>query len=138
MKIAVRYHSRFGHSRLMAEQIKDLVGVEPASVETPLAEPVDLLILGAGVFLGKVDSKVEAFVKTLTPELVKEVVCFGSSAIIKSPVPQMRAMLERQGIKVSQSEFSCRGAMGPVHGGHPNDEDINNFRNFVKDYIKGK
>jgi rubredoxin len=42
---------------------------------------------------------------TLTPDMVKQVVCFGSSAIIKSPVPQMRELLQARGITVSEKEF---------------------------------
>ena len=67
----------------------------------------------------------------LTPDKVKNVVCFGSSAIIKSPVPQMREMLQARGIAVSEKEFSCKGSMGPIHMGHPNKKDLDDFRKFI-------
>ena len=56
----------------------------------------------------------------------------GSSAIIKSPVPQMREMLQARGITVSDKEFTCRGSMGPVHMGHPNMKDLEDFRQFIR------
>jgi hypothetical protein len=83
------------------------------------------------VFLGKVDNSIVEFINTLTPDMVKRVVCFGSSAIIKSPVPQMRKLLEARGITVSEKEFTCRGSMGPIHSGHPNKKDLDDFRHFV-------
>lgn len=135
MTTAIRYFSRFGHTKHMVEAVKEIVGVEPKTVSEPLAEPVDVLLLGAGVMLGKVDSSVVQFINTLTPDKVKSVVCFGSCAIIKSPVPQMRKTLEARGIMVSEKEFTCPGAMGPFKAGHPDAIDTENFKAFVKSVI---
>jgi len=35
MKAAIRYHSKFGHTRQMVEAVKDIVGCEPQTVDTP-------------------------------------------------------------------------------------------------------
>lgn len=131
MKTAIRYYSKFGHSKQMAEAIEDIVGAKAATVAEPLSESVDTLYLGAGVFLGMVNSAFMDFIATLTPDKVRRVVCFGSCAIINSPVPQMRKALESRGITVSPQEFTCRGSMGPVHGGHPDAQDIEAFRQFI-------
>ena len=135
MKTAIRYYSKFGHTRQMVEAVKDIVGCEPQTVGTPLEEPVDILLLGAGVFLGKVDSSVMRFIESLTPSQVKRAVCFGSCAIVKSPVPQMRKALEARGITVDEREFTCSGAMGPIKAGHPDKKDIENFTQFVKEIL---
>ena len=129
---AIRYYSKFGHSKLMAETIEEVVGSKAAEVSLPLDQPVDILFLGAGVFLGKVNSAVMDFINTLTPEKVKCAVLFGSSAIIDSPVPQMRKALEARGIKVCEKSFTCKGAMGPVFKGHPDAKDLADFRNFIQ------
>ena len=131
MKTAIRYYSKFGHSKQMAEAIEDIVGAKAVTVAEPLSESVDTLYLGAGVFLGMVNSAVMDFIATLTPDKVGRVVCFGSCAIINSPVPQVRKALESRGITVSPQEFTCRGSMGPVHGGHPDTQDIEAFRQFI-------
>ncbi|MBP5317555.1 MAG: hypothetical protein J6Y83_07630, partial [Bacteroidales bacterium] len=112
---AIRYYSKFGHSKLMAEAIEDIVGAKAAPVSDPLGESVDMLFLGAGVFLGKVNSAVFDFIGSLTPEKVKCVVLFGSSAIIDSPVPQMLKALKARGIQVCDKSFTCKGSMGPIH-----------------------
>ena len=132
MKLAIRYYSKFGHSKQMAEAIEPIVGAKAAEVSKPLNEPVDVLFLGAGVFLGKVNSAVTEFINTLTPDKVKCVVLFGSCAIIESPVPQMRKALEARGIQVSDKSFTCKGSMGPVNSGHPDAKDIDAFKTFVQ------
>lgn len=135
MKTVIRYYSKFGHSKQMAEAIEEIVGAKAATVAEPLSEPVETLVLGAGVFLGKVNGAVIDFINTLTPEQVKCVVLFGSCAIIESPVPQMRKALESRGIKVCDKSFTCKGSMGPVHSGHPDAQDIEAFRQFVQSTI---
>ena len=131
MKTAIRYYSKFGHTEKMANIVGELTNTRPQLATVRLEVPVDTLYLGSGVFLGKVDSSIVEFINTLTPDMVKRVVCFGSSAIIKSPVPQMRELLQARGITVSEKEFSCRGSMGPVHMGHPNKKGLDEFRQFI-------
>lgn len=128
---SIRYYSKFGHSKRMAQAIEEIVGAKAATVAEPLTGTVDTLYLGAGVFLGKVNSAVIDFISTLKPEDVKEVVLFGSCAIIDSPVPQMRKALEAKGIKVSNKSFTCKGSMGPIHMGHPNKADLDDFCKFI-------
>lgn len=132
---SIRYYSKFGHSKQMAQAIEEIVGAKAATVAEPLTEPIDTLYLGAGVFLGKVNSDVIDFINTLTPKMVKDVVLFGSCAIINSPVPQMRKALEAKGIKVSDKSFTCKGSMGPIHMGHPNKTDLDDFCKFIQSTI---
>lgn len=135
MSTAIRYFSKFGHSAKMAEVVSQVTGVKAETVEVPVTEPVDTLYLGSGVMLGKISCDMIAFIKSLTPDKVKRVVCFGSCAIIKSPVPQMRSLLEAQGVKVDEKSFTCRGSMGPLHAGHPNQKDLDNLKKFVETTI---
>lgn len=47
----------------------------------------------------------------------------------------MRALLEALGIRVDERSFTCKGSMGPLHVGHPNKDDLENLRNFVKQMV---
>lgn len=132
MTIAIRYFTKFGHSAKMADVVSQVTGVKAETVATPISEPVDVLYLGSGVMLGKISSDMVRFIRTLTPDKVRRVICFGSCAIIKSPVPQMRSLLEAQGITVDERSFTCKGSMGPLHGGHPNAQDLEALRKFVE------
>ncbi|MBR6065067.1 MAG: hypothetical protein IKP57_01420 [Paludibacteraceae bacterium] len=113
MKYAIRYYSKFGHSEQMAQAVSDVLGVKAESVETPLTEEVDLLFIGAGLFLAKVNGRVKEFARTLDPKKVKKIVCFGSCALSDSPVPQLRKIFEELGFTVATESFTCRGSMGP-------------------------
>lgn len=135
MTIAIRYFSKFGHSAKMSEVVSQVTGAKSETVAVPIIEPVDVLYLGSGVMLGKISSDMAAFIRTLTPDMVKRVVCFGSCAIIKSPVPQMRKLLEERGITVDERSFTCNGSMGPIHSGHPNKQDLENLRKFIQSTI---
>lgn len=135
MKVAIRYYSRFGHSATMAGVVSEVTGTRAESLDVGLEEPVDTLYLGSGVFLGKISSEMVRFIMSLSPEKVKRVVCFASCAIIKSPVPQMRELLEQKGITVDGRSFVCRGSMGLLHRGHPDGQDLENLRLFVQSTI---
>jgi flavorubredoxin len=132
MKVAVRYFSKFGHSAQMATVVGEVLGVKPESTEVLISEPVDTLYVGSGVLMGKISNNMAEFLRSLTPEMVDRVVCFGSSAIISSPVPQMRKLLEDKGITVDERSFTCRGSMGPIHAGHPNQKDIADLKEFIE------
>lgn len=136
MKVAIRYYSKFGHSAQMAQVVGEVAGVKPESVATPLNEEVDILFIGAGVFLGKVNSSIKEFARSLDPKKVKKIVLFGSSAIIDSPIPQMRKTFEELGFNVAVESFTCRGAMGPVHSDHPDAKDLQSLHEFAKTILQ--
>lgn len=131
MTTAIRYFSKFGHSEMLAQAIGEVVNATPASVATPLTGNVDTLYLVAGIFLGKVSKDMIQFIKSLKPEQVGTVVLVGSSALIPDPVKEMREALTAGGIAVHERAFVCKGAMGPLYGGHPNQEDLDALRQFV-------
>ena len=135
MTIAIRYYSKFGHSAQMADMVSQVTGAKAETTAVPIDEPVDVLFLGSGVFLGKIGSDMVRFIRTLTPDKVGRVICFGSCALIKSPVTQMSELLEAQGITTDVRSFSCRGSMGPIHKGHPDKQDLEDLRQFIESTI---
>ena len=138
MKIAIRYFSKFGHSKQMAQIVGEVTGSKPESVETPLTEEVDILFIGAGLFLAKVNGRVKEFARMTDPKKVKKVVCFGSCALSDSPVPQLRQIFAESGFNVAEESFTCRGSMGPWHGGHPDAKDLSELKAFTKKVINEK
>ncbi|MBQ6069568.1 MAG: hypothetical protein IJK84_08705 [Bacteroidales bacterium] len=135
MNTAIRYFSKFGHSAKMAEVVSQVTGAKAETVAVPISQPVDTLYLGSGLFLGKISAEMVSFIKTLTPDKVRHVVCFGSCAILESPVPQMRQLLEAQGMNVDERSFTCRGSMGPLHARRPNQQDLDSLRQFIQSVI---
>ena len=132
MSIAIRYFSRTGHMKQMAEAAASVLGLEAQTIEQPLDAPVDVLLFGTAVYAAGVDGKVKDFIAQLDPAKVGKVICFSSSAILESSYAQVKKLLEERGIAVDSREFHCRGQLTLLHRGHPDSADIENLKTFVK------
>ena len=132
MTKAIRYYSKFGHTRKMAAIVSEKVGVPAETIEQPITEPVDVLYFGSAVYATVVDWRVKKFIKTLSPDKVGRVICFSSAAIIESNYPKVKALFEKQGIMVDERQFTCRGSMGPIQAGHPNKADHEALASFIE------
>lgn len=55
MTIAVRYQSRGGNTKVVAEAIAKAAGVIAESIDTPVSEPIDLLIVGGTAFVDEMN-----------------------------------------------------------------------------------
>lgn len=134
MKIAVRYFSKTGHMEKMASVVSDVTGVKAQTMGIPVTEETDILFLGSAVYMTGIDDKVKEFISTLDSK-VKKVICFSSAAILPSSYAQVKALLEKQHIAVDEKEFHCRGQFTLLHRGRPNQSDLENLREFIKDVI---
>ena len=135
MNIAIRYYSKFGHTRKMASIVSEVTGAEALTIEHSIDTPVDVLYFGSAVYATVVDWRVKKYIKTLTPDKAKRVICFSSAAIIESNYPKVKALFEAQGITVDERQFTCRGSMGPIQAGHPNQQDLDSLRTFVQETV---
>jgi len=133
--VAIRYYSKFGRTKKMASIVSDILGVDAESIDNPITEHVDVLYFGSAIYATVVDWRVKKYIKTLTPELVGKVICFSSAAIMKSNYPKVKALFEARGIAVDEREFTCRGSMGPLHAGHPDQTDLDNLAKFIKETV---
>ena len=133
MNIEIRYHSKTGHMQKMAEAVSSVLGVEAKTLDKPLSNDVDVLLLGSAVYAAGIDGKVKDFIASLDPAQVKNVICYSSCAILESSYAQVKKLLEARGIHVDTREFHCRGQFTMLHRGHPNDTDIANLKAFVQE-----
>lgn len=134
MKIAIRYFSKTGHMEKMASVVSDVIGVKAETMDIPVTEETDILFLGSAVYMTGIDDKVKEFISTLDSK-VKKVICFSSAAILPSSYAQVKALLEKQHIRVDDKEFHCRGQFTLLHRGRPNQSDLENLREFVKEVL---
>ena len=65
MKIAVRYYSRTGNTKKLAEAIAKAVCAEAETTDEPLREDVDILFLGSSVYANGVDGNIKMFFQNL-------------------------------------------------------------------------
>lgn len=134
MKIAIRYYTKTGNTKKLAEAISQVVNVEAKTVDEPLTEDVDILFLGSAVYAAGIDGKIKEFIRNIDVN-VGEVVNFSSAALIESTYGQVKKEVEAKGIKMSENEFHCRGAFKFVHRGRPNEKDLKDVQEFAKGII---
>ena len=134
MKIAIRYYTKTGNTKKLAEALSEAVGVEALTVDTPLTEDIDILFLGSAVYAAGVDSKIKEFIESINVNVGK-IVNFSSAALIESTYKQVKKIAEDNGLTMAEEEFHCIGAFKFVHRGHPNDEDVNNLVEFAKKIV---
>lgn len=132
MTIAVRYHSRSGNTKKVAEAIGKAVGVKAETCSISLDNPVDILFIGGAVYAGGVDSSLHTFIHSLDKSKVSEAVIFSTAALKPSAYSTIKKLLEQKGIKVSDKEFHCRGQFTVIHRGRPNDADLKMAAGFAK------
>ena len=134
MKIAVRYYTRSGNTKKLAEAIAKAVGAEAKTVEEPLREDVDILFLGSSVYAYGVDDSIKKFISNIDVTVGK-VVNFSTAALIKSTYKQVGKLLAEKGIALAEEEFYCKGSFGPMHKGRPDDKDCKAAAAFAKKII---
>ena len=131
MKIAVRYHTRTGNTKKLADAIAKAVGVEAFDLSAPLAEDVDILFLGSSVYAANVDTSVKAFISGISVSVGK-VVNFSTAALVSSTYKQVKQLVEQKGLTMAEAEFHCRGSFKFMHKGRPNAEDCAAAAAFAK------
>ena len=134
MKIAVRYFTRGGNTKKLADAIAKAIGVDAETTSVPLTEDVDILFLGSSVYANGVDDAVKEFVRGIGVKVGK-VVNFSTAALIKSSYKQVSKLLNEKHIPFAKEEFYCRGSFTVMHRGRPNAEDCEAAAEFARKVI---
>lgn len=137
MKIEVRYYTKSGNTKKIAEAIAHEVGVEAKTMEEPLTEDLDILFLGSAVYAYGVDESVKNFIFNINVKIGK-VVNFSTAALVKSTYKQIGKLLREKGIPQAKEEFYCKGSFGPMHKGKPDAKDCKAAEAFAKEIIRIK
>ncbi len=135
-KVRVRYYTRSGNTKKVADAIAKVYGVTAKSVPVPVNHPTDVLFLGASVYAGGIDQKMKDYISNLDPEKVKKVVVFSTSALAQRAYPQIEKELKKRGIPVASENFYCRGQFSVMHRGRPNQEDLKAAETFARSVIR--
>lgn len=130
MNIAVRYYSKSGNTKAVADAVAEAVGVKAVSVDTAQAdikEPVDLLFIGGALYAYGLDKHLKEYLKTLKKENVKKAVVFSTSWISKHSVDLIKNSLKEAGISVEEEFFYVKNK--------PNDEQKKQAADFARKFI---
>ncbi|WP_026525310.1 flavodoxin family protein [Butyrivibrio sp. MB2005] len=134
MTYAVRYYTKTGNTKRLAEAIAKELGVEALPISEAIEEPVDILFLGNSYYAFNIDPEVKAFVGSLDKNKVGKIVNFGSAAMLNSTYKKVKAEADKVGIPMDEKEFHCKGEFKGIHKGRPNQDDIDAAVQFVKQY----
>ncbi len=107
MKIAIRYQSRGGNTKAVAEVIANITGVKAESIEVPLNEPVDLLFIGGGVYAWYIDRVLKDYLETLEPSIVKSIAAFSTGGAM-SATRKIAEIAQTKNITVCEKDLSIK------------------------------
>ena len=135
MKIAVRYYTKTGNTKRLAEAVAEAVGAEALPISSPIEEPVDILFLGNSYYAFSIDPEVREFIRKLDKDKVGRIVNFGSAAMLNSTYKKVKAEAEKVGIPMDEREFHCKGEFKGVHKGKPDMQDLAAAAAFAKTIV---
>ena len=127
---AVRYYSRSGNTKILAEAIAKVAGTEAVSVDaknTAITEPVDVLFVGGALYAYGLDKHLKNWLSELDGTKVKKAVVFSTSWISKHSVNLIRSALQAKGIDVADEKKKKKNK--------PTAEDIKAAETIVKKVI---
>ena len=133
MMVAIRYDSKTGNTKKLAQAIGEALHVPALTVDQPLTEHVDLLFLGSSVYAAGASAEVKRFITGMEKGNVDRVACFSTAALLPSTYAQVSKLLRQRGIPVDSREFHCRGQYHMLHKGKPDRADLDNIRQFAKE-----
>ena len=107
MTKAVRYYSRLGNTKNIAEAIAEGAGVKAVSVtdEPELTQRVDVLYLGGAPYANIMAPELKAYAEKLESSKVGKVVLFTTSNWSHRTVHALRKTLRENGIDVEEEHF---------------------------------
>lgn len=130
MKVAIRYFSRGGNVKAMAEALGRGAGVEAISIDDPhgqITEHVDLLFIGGALYKFQLDPRFKEYLQDLPEGLIEEAVCFGSSMLTRRPIYLMQDYLKAKGIKINKQAIYSRN--------RPNEDLIGVIEYFAQNEV---
>jgi len=140
LRIAVRYQSRGGNTKKVAEAIARKSGVVAKPLDpTETLSGVDLLFVGGGVYAGSLHKTVNEALASLTAEQTSGVAFFCTAL---APVPETEGKLHKavkdSSIAISEKMFQCPGKFLCFKRGKPEDSDLAQAEAFAKRTIEAR
>ena len=136
MKAAVRYYTKTGNTKRLAESVAAAVGAEALPLSASIDEPVDILFLGNSYYAFTIDPEVRDFVRKLDKSRVGRIVNFGSAAMLNSTYKKVKAEADKVGIAMDKREFHCKGEFKGLHKGRPDENDLADVAAFARSIIE--
>ena len=128
--VAVRYYSKSGNTKLLAEAIAKGAGVIPISVDedsAKITEDLDVLFIGGALYAYGLDKVMNEYLAGIDGSKVKKAVVFSTSWISKHSIDLIKKALKEKGIEVADETCYVRNK--------PNDKQLAEAEAFAKKFI---
>ena len=137
MKIAVRYQSRGGNTKEIAEAIAKAVGIAAESIDVSLDEPIDILFIGGGVYAHTIDPSLKKYLESLNQDIVKSIAAFTTGAGM-SGTDKIANIARERGINVCEKSLPIKKGLHNyrVFGGKGNAAPSSKQYQLVNDFVK--
>ena len=106
-KFGVRYFSRTGHTRQIAEAIAEELGCKAVPTSERIRGYTDTLFLGGAIYAGKIDESIKGFIKRLNRRNVGKIILFVDAAM-GDPCTKIRKILTQNAFLAETETFSCK------------------------------
>lgn len=136
MKTAIRYYSRSGNTKKLAEAVAAGAGGKALSVSENLDGHVDVLFLGSSVYAGTFHPSVKEFI-VKNAKNIGSIAVFGSSASGSTNFKKIKDVAESLGIKMNNKQFFCNARFLFLHKGRPNEDDLAAAESFAHKIAAG-
>ena len=132
---AIRYFTREGSTKKLADAIGEEIDVPAYDVSEPIIDPVDVLFLGGAVYKNDIDLELRSFINSLDSELIGEVVIFSISSGSRMPYDVMKQIFSDMNIKVCEKTYFCKCKKLLMNAGHPDLDDLKAVRIFARSIV---
>lgn len=130
MHAAVRYFSRSGNTKLVADAIADAAHTQAVSVDAPnaaLTEHVDVLFIGGALYAYGLDKHLRDYVRSLDASQVEKAVVFSSAWLSRHALDILRNELGARGIQVEERDFFVKNKA--------NADQLEQARQFARSFL---
>lgn len=130
MNVQVRYYSRSGNTKAVADAIAKAAGVSAISVDqvnAAISESVDVLFIGGALYAYGLDSHMKDYLNALDGSKVKKAAIFSTSWISKHSLDLIRKGLMEKGIQVEAETFYVKSK--------PNETQLKDAATFAEKFI---
>ncbi len=105
---AVRYFSRSGNTKIVAEAMADALKVNAVSVDdagAAIKEDTDVLFIGGALYAYGIDKQLQSYIDGLDASKVKKAAVFSTSWLSRHALDLIKKGLEKKGISVVDETF---------------------------------
>lgn len=134
MNIEIRYYTKSGHTKKLADAIADELNIPAKTINEEITEDVDILFLGSSIYGNSIDPALTTFFNNINVN-IGLIVNFSTAGSIESTYDKIKELADLYEIPISSKEFHCPGEFVGMNIGRPNSSDVENIKEFVHNFI---